>query len=163
MNYTEVLNRRIKKTGMDFARSRSDAGTRREWIGRRVRDLVVLRPGEGLHRYDGDEVSWGYRSTSIPTSEIILESIEHIFHLRQIRYIGFIYMMITSKAITKLLCLNSAIRIRAIIDPDIIPILSKFNRNGLPYAMACSCNQHIFHVKTSLCTLTEIYLQSIKS
>lgn len=51
-----------------------DAGTRREWIGRRVRDLVVLRPGEGLHRYDGDEVSWGYRSTSIPTSEIILEA-----------------------------------------------------------------------------------------
>ena len=51
-----------------------DAGTRHEWIGRRVRDLVVLRPGEGLHRYQGSDVEWGYRSTSIPTSEIILEA-----------------------------------------------------------------------------------------
>lgn len=51
-----------------------DAGTRREWIGRRVRDLVVLRPGAGLHRYAGTDVEWGYRSTSLPTSEIILEA-----------------------------------------------------------------------------------------
>ncbi len=51
-----------------------DAGSRREWIGRRVRDLVVLRPGEGLHRYQGGEIEWGYRATSIPTSEIILEA-----------------------------------------------------------------------------------------
>lgn len=51
-----------------------DAGTRREWIGQRVRDLVTLRPGEGLHRYEGAEIEWGYRCTSIPTSEIILEA-----------------------------------------------------------------------------------------
>ena len=51
-----------------------DAGTRREWIGGRVRDLVVLRPGEGMRRYGGGEVEWGYRSTSLPTSEIILEA-----------------------------------------------------------------------------------------
>lgn len=51
-----------------------DAGTRREWIGQRVRDLVVYRPGEGLHRYEGHEIEWGYRGTSIPTSEIILEA-----------------------------------------------------------------------------------------
>lgn len=51
-----------------------DAGTRREWIGRCVRDLVVYRPGEGLHRYEGHEIEWGYRCTSIPTSEIILEA-----------------------------------------------------------------------------------------
>ena len=51
-----------------------DAGTRREWIGERVRDLVVLRPGEGMHRYEGSDIVWGYRSTSIPTSEIILEA-----------------------------------------------------------------------------------------
>lgn len=51
-----------------------DAGTRREWIGRRVRDLVVLRPGEGMHRYSGDEVEWGYRCTSLPGNEIILEA-----------------------------------------------------------------------------------------
>lgn len=51
-----------------------DAGTRREWIGRCVRDFVVYRPGEGLHRYEGHEIEWGYRCTSIPTSEIILEA-----------------------------------------------------------------------------------------
>lgn len=51
-----------------------NAGTRREWIGRRVRDLVVYRPGEGMHRYEGGEIEWGYRSTTLPTSEIILEA-----------------------------------------------------------------------------------------
>ncbi len=51
-----------------------DAGTRREWIGPHVRDVVVLRPGEGMHRYEGSEIDWGYRRTSIPTSEIILEA-----------------------------------------------------------------------------------------
>ena len=51
-----------------------DAGTRHEWIGPLVRDFVVLRPGEGLYRYEGGEIEWGYRRTSIPTSEIILEA-----------------------------------------------------------------------------------------
>lgn len=51
-----------------------NAGTRHEWIGGRVRDVVVLRPGEGMHRYAGGEIEWGYRSTSLPTSEIILEA-----------------------------------------------------------------------------------------
>ena len=51
-----------------------NAGTRREWIGGLVRDVVVLRPGEGMHRYAGGEIEWGYRSTSLPTSEIILEA-----------------------------------------------------------------------------------------
>lgn len=51
-----------------------DAGTRREWIGQRVRDVVTLRPGEGLHRYEASEIEWGYRCTSIPTSEIVLEA-----------------------------------------------------------------------------------------
>lgn len=51
-----------------------DAGTRREWIGSRVRDVVTLRPGEGLHRYAASDIEWGYRYTNIPTSEIILEA-----------------------------------------------------------------------------------------
>jgi UDP-N-acetylmuramate dehydrogenase len=51
-----------------------DAGSRHEWIGGVVRDVVVLRPGEGLHRYEADEIEWGYRRTSIPTSEIVLEA-----------------------------------------------------------------------------------------
>ncbi|WP_321971972.1 UDP-N-acetylmuramate dehydrogenase [Paratractidigestivibacter sp.] len=57
-----------------------DAGTRREWIGQRVRDLVVYRPGEGLHRYEAQEIDWGYRCTSIPTSEIILEATLKLEH-----------------------------------------------------------------------------------
>ncbi len=57
-----------------------DAGTRREWIGQCVRDLVVYRPGEGLHRYEGHEIDWGYRCTSIPTSEIILEATLELTH-----------------------------------------------------------------------------------
>lgn len=51
-----------------------NAGTRREWIGELVRDVVVLRPGEGLHRYEASDIEWGYRYTTIPTSEIILEA-----------------------------------------------------------------------------------------
>jgi UDP-N-acetylmuramate dehydrogenase len=51
-----------------------DAGTRHEWIGQRLSDVVVLRPGEGLHRHPASEVEWGYRRTSIPTSEIVLEA-----------------------------------------------------------------------------------------
>ena len=51
-----------------------DAGTRHEWVGRRIRDVVTLRPGEGLHRYAASDVEWGYRWTSIPTSEIVLET-----------------------------------------------------------------------------------------
>ena len=57
-----------------------DAGTRREWVGHRVRDLVVLRPGEGLHRYEGGDIEWGYRGTSIPTSEIVLEATFELSH-----------------------------------------------------------------------------------
>lgn len=51
-----------------------NAGTRREWIGRRVRDVVSLRPGGGLVRHEGGEVEWGYRATSLPGDEIVLEA-----------------------------------------------------------------------------------------
>lgn len=51
-----------------------DAGTRREWIGSLVRDVVTYRPGEGMVRYDGSDIEWGYRETSIPAGEVILEA-----------------------------------------------------------------------------------------
>lgn len=57
-----------------------DAGSRHEWIGRVVRDVVVLRPGRGLHRYDGAEIEWGYRHTSLPTDEIVLEATLALAH-----------------------------------------------------------------------------------
>lgn len=51
-----------------------DAGTRREWIGQRISSVVTLRPKEGLVRYSADQIEWGYRTTSIPGNEIILEA-----------------------------------------------------------------------------------------
>lgn len=51
-----------------------DAGTRHEWIGSRVRDLVVLRPDGGLHRYEGSDIEWGYRCTSLAPDEVVLEA-----------------------------------------------------------------------------------------
>ena len=47
-----------------------DAGTRREWIGPRVRDVVVYRPGEGMHRYAGGDIDWGYRRESVFLSSL---------------------------------------------------------------------------------------------
>lgn len=51
-----------------------NAGTARDWIGTVVHDVVTLRPGYGLVRYNASEIEWGYRHTSIPTNEIILEA-----------------------------------------------------------------------------------------
>ena len=50
-----------------------DAGTRREWIGP-AWGRHRLSPRRGMHRYAGGDIDWGYRRTSIPTSEIILEA-----------------------------------------------------------------------------------------
>ena len=35
-----------------------NAGTRHDWIGKAVRDCVVLKPGKGLVRYDASEIEW---------------------------------------------------------------------------------------------------------
>lgn len=51
-----------------------DAGTRREWIGKVVSSVVTLRPGKGLMRYEGSDIEWGYRYSTIPVGEIILEA-----------------------------------------------------------------------------------------
>lgn len=51
-----------------------DAGSRHEWIGRVVRDVVTYKPGVGMRRHLGPEVEWGYRWCSIPSDEIILEA-----------------------------------------------------------------------------------------
>lgn len=51
-----------------------DAGSRHEWIGRAIRDVVTLRPGEGMRRYLVHEIEWGYRRSSLPPDEIILEA-----------------------------------------------------------------------------------------
>lgn len=51
-----------------------DAGSRHEWIGRAVRDVVTYRPGAGMRRYLASDIEWGYRWTTIPSDEIILEA-----------------------------------------------------------------------------------------
>lgn len=50
-----------------------DAGSRHHWIGAAVRAVVCAKPGEGLVRHEGPDVDWGYRRTSIPADETVLE------------------------------------------------------------------------------------------
>ena len=35
--------------------------------------MTTLRPGTGLRRYNASDISWGYRETSLPYDEIVLE------------------------------------------------------------------------------------------
>ena len=50
-----------------------NAGSRTEWIGSLVEDVVTYKPGEGIRHYAGAEVSWGYRVSGLPRDEIVLE------------------------------------------------------------------------------------------
>ncbi len=50
-----------------------NAGTRTDWLGSRVVCVTTYRADEGLHRYAKHDLSWGYRSSSFDTSEIIVE------------------------------------------------------------------------------------------
>ncbi|MDO4590949.1 MAG: UDP-N-acetylmuramate dehydrogenase [Slackia sp.] len=52
---------------------RMNAGTSREYIGSRVVSVTTLRPGSGLRRYDARDIEWGYRQTSLPYDEVVLE------------------------------------------------------------------------------------------
>ena len=51
-----------------------DAGSRDEWIGHVVRDLVAFCPGKGLVRYQGSDITWEYRHCSLPSDHIVLEA-----------------------------------------------------------------------------------------
>lgn len=51
-----------------------NAGTRTEWIGLLVEDVVTYKPGAGIVHYGGGEIEWGYRTCSLPRDEIILEA-----------------------------------------------------------------------------------------
>ncbi len=51
-----------------------NAGTRSEAIGSLIESVVTYRPGEGMRYYNHDDVRWGYRETSLPGSEIVLEA-----------------------------------------------------------------------------------------
>lgn len=51
-----------------------NAGTPEATIGSVTRSVVVYRPGEGLHRYMGEDLPWVYRYSGIPKGEVILEA-----------------------------------------------------------------------------------------
>lgn len=53
---------------------RMNAGTSREYLGSRVLSVTTLRPGQGLRRYAASDIAWGYRESSLPYDEIVLES-----------------------------------------------------------------------------------------
>ncbi len=52
---------------------RMNAGTRDEWIGARVVSVTTISPRKGLIRRAGDEIEWGYRTSSFESDEIIVE------------------------------------------------------------------------------------------
>lgn len=52
---------------------RMNAGSRDAWLGDRVVSVTAFSIAEGLHRIDGSQVQWGYRSTSFAPDEILLE------------------------------------------------------------------------------------------
>jgi UDP-N-acetylmuramate dehydrogenase len=52
-----------------------NAGTRTEWIGSLVEDIVTFDPASGIKHYAGSEITWGYRECSLPRNEIILECV----------------------------------------------------------------------------------------
>lgn len=52
---------------------RMNAGSRDEWISSRVVTVTTYRPGRGLVRLRGDDIAWGYRTSSFAPDETILE------------------------------------------------------------------------------------------
>ena len=51
-----------------------NAGTRRDWISRRIESVVTCDMRGVLHRLSADEMTWGYRVTSIDPASVILEA-----------------------------------------------------------------------------------------
>ena len=51
-----------------------NAGSREEWIGALIRDVVTYKPAEGIRHYAHDDVYWGYRESGLPRDEIVLEA-----------------------------------------------------------------------------------------
>lgn len=69
-------------SGMEFAVGtpgtvggalRMNAGTKDDWIGSRVISVTTYCPETGLKRYAQSDIEWGYRFTSFPDDEIIVE------------------------------------------------------------------------------------------
>ena len=70
------------RTGFEFAVGtpgtlggalRMNAGTGHDYLGSRVLSVTTLRPGQGLCRYSAQDIAWGYRQSSLPYDEFVLE------------------------------------------------------------------------------------------
>ncbi len=73
---------RLGYAGMEFAVGtpgtiggalRMNAGSRDDWIGARVRTVTLLTEEGELTRLSGEDVSWGYRTTSFAPTDTLLE------------------------------------------------------------------------------------------
>ncbi len=51
-----------------------NAGTRDAWMGAIVEEVTAFDPASGLKHYRCDDIRWGYRETSLPGNEIVLEA-----------------------------------------------------------------------------------------
>ncbi|MBY4797910.1 UDP-N-acetylmuramate dehydrogenase [Collinsella sp. AGMB00827] len=83
----EALTRSL--TGLEFAVGipgtvggavSMNAGSREEWVGARIRDVVTYKPCEGIVHRSHDELVWGYRFCSLPHDEILLEATFELEH-----------------------------------------------------------------------------------
>ncbi len=52
---------------------RMNAGSRDEWLGSSIVSVTTFSPGHGLRMYKGEEIAWGYRTSSLPHDEIVVE------------------------------------------------------------------------------------------
>ena len=52
---------------------RMNAGSRDEWLGARVESVTSFSADGGLVRRHGSEIEWGYRCSSFPADEILVE------------------------------------------------------------------------------------------
>ena len=50
-----------------------NAGSATEWMSSLVDSVTVLRPTQGLVRYEGNQLPWQYRSSGIPLGELVVE------------------------------------------------------------------------------------------
>ena len=55
-----------------------NAGSRDAWIGSAIEEVTVLNPETGFKHYRYDDLYWGYRETSLPGNEIVLEARLHL-------------------------------------------------------------------------------------
>ena len=80
-----LVNEALKKglSGLEFAVGipgtlggavSMNAGSRTEWIGSLIEDVMTYKPGEGMRHYAHDDVAWGYRECGLPRDEIVLEA-----------------------------------------------------------------------------------------